>query len=97
MSSYQNSRNKHTLRKGPKKIYFIFNTANTLVKIGQSRNIASRLWTLQRKYKGDLHIIREFKAPGRAEHWLHRYYANQHVGDEWFIFSADMLTIYPSG
>lgn len=76
-------------------VYFIRAGENGPVKIGTAVNPQRRLRYFQTAHYEPLSIIREIPGGRVEEAWLHRFFQDVRVRNEWFRFCAEMFEIVP--
>lgn len=76
------------------KVYF-FVDASERVKIGFTTDVPRRHRELCNAGGEPLYIARVIDGGRVTERWLHRRFAESHIGGEWFEFHSEMLTVIP--
>ncbi len=72
-------------------IYFILALGTGTVKIGQTKNIKSRMKDLSIANSGELILLGKIKAHQSLERKLHKYFKNDHIRGEWFALTDSMI------
>lgn len=63
------------------------NSKKCKIGVTKNRNVTNRLNQLQTGNSSELFIIKQYtsKHPFKLEKWLHRYFAEKHKINEWYI------------
>lgn len=72
-------------------VYLIYDSAENLVKIGQTRNLESRLINLRKQYGSHLIVWAYAMGHDRLEKLLHLYFEKLRVKGEWFVNAQQIL------
>jgi hypothetical protein len=72
-------------------VYFVQAISGGPIKIGVSRNLGSRLASLQGAHAEQLVVLRTIRGTIREEAFLHRKFAALHMSGEWFRPDTTLL------
>jgi hypothetical protein len=71
-------------------VYVIGSDANSLVKIGWSKDVDRRCRDLEAGSPIELEILRSYSADPEMEHWLHDRFEIQRKHGEWFALRKQL-------
>lgn len=76
-------------------IYLVKAARSGKIKIGYTAQLDKRISALKSQYKDDLKLLKTFPGGRKTEKWLHQFFKDNALGNEWFLFDESMLTITP--